>query len=101
LSPGHFLTGEPLTQLSSTDYTNVNAIAFPGGSDTNSNYSSSGIDGQLTPCGACNHANDGNSHPLTSNPGDLILLGEDNMTPLQWPTNVIMDTYPTKMAPSM
>ena len=29
-------------------------------------------------------------------PGDLVLVREDNTTPLQWPTAVIQETYPGK-----
>jgi hypothetical protein len=45
LSLGHFLIGEPLTHLTSVEYTNVSCNSFPGGKHTNSNYSSFGSNG--------------------------------------------------------
>ena len=47
LSLGHFLIGEPLTQLPAIDKSNVTFNGFPGGNRTNNRYSSSGSANQL------------------------------------------------------
>ena len=65
----------------------LNAIDFPGGRPTNNNSSSSGNDGHPT-----------TSRAFNSVIGDLALLREDNMTPLQWPTGVITYTHAGKDA---
>jgi len=101
LSPGYFLIGEPLTQLPSFDYTNVNATDLPGGkpnnnNNNNNNNKSSGSDGLLTTFKAFNNTDAGRGHSLIYNqeisswrgrtfpdlqPGDLILAREDITTP--------------------
>ena len=65
-------------------------IDFTGGKPTNNNYRSSGSDGQLTTSRACQQW-----QRMVPNlqPGDLVLLREDNTTPLQWPTAVITDVH--------
>ena len=44
-----------------------NAIDFPGGKPTNSNYNSSGNDGLPTTSKVSNNVNSGKGHPLTHN----------------------------------
>jgi len=94
MSPGH-LIGEPLTQLPVTDYTNVNcnrlsrwqtyqqlqqfwqrwSADYPQGLEQCQRWQSTVPNLQ---------------------PGDLVLLREDNTTPLHWPTAVITDVHPGK-----
>jgi len=65
LSPGHFLIGEPLTQLPGADYTNVKCNRLSRWQPTNNNFSSSGNNGHPTTFRAFNSVNDGKGHLLT------------------------------------
>ena len=67
LSPGHFLIGEPLTQLPDAEFTNVKCNRLSRCRPTNNNFSSSGNDGHLTTSRAFNSVNDGKGHLLTYN----------------------------------
>jgi hypothetical protein len=59
LSPGHFLIGEPLTQLPSTNVTNVKCNRLSRWQHVNNNCNSFGRDGQPIIFKPCNSANDG------------------------------------------
>jgi hypothetical protein len=96
LSPGHFLTGEPLTQLPSADYTNVKCNSLSRWQTYqqqlqqfwqrwSSDYLQSLQQRQRWHRTSCN-----------LEPGELVLLHEDNTTPLQWPTAIITETHPGK-----
>jgi len=95
MSPGHFLIEEPITQLPSRDYVNVKPHSISRWQQYQQlqhfwrKWSVDYIQGlqqrqrwQIT----------------TSNfqPADLVLVKDDNTTPLQWPTAVITDTHPGK-----
>jgi len=95
LSPGHFLIGEPITQLPSRDYVNVKPHRISRWQQYQQlqhfwrKWSTDYIQGlqQLQ-----------RWQTTTPNlqPGDLVLVKDDNTTPLQWPTAVITDTHPGK-----
>ena len=67
LSPGHFLIGEPLTQLPLADFTDVTCNRLSGGKPTNNNCKISGNVGHPTTSRVCNSVNAGRGHPLTYN----------------------------------
>jgi hypothetical protein len=96
LSPGHFLIGEPITQLLSIGYTNVNC-------DRLSRWQT--YQQQLQQF--CQRWSSDYLQSLHQRQrwqksfpnlqlGDLVLLREDTTTPLHWPTAVITETYPGK-----
>jgi len=67
LSPGHFIIGEPLTQLLLMTLLMSNAIDFPGGKPTNNNCNSSGNVDHPTTSRVWNSVNAGRGHHLTYN----------------------------------
>jgi len=96
LSPGHFLIGEPLTQLPAIDLNNVKI-----------NRLSKWQTYQQQVQQFWQHWSGDYLQSLqqryrwlkaTPNlqPGDLVLMKEDNTTPLQWPTAVIQEIHPGK-----
>jgi len=96
LSPGHFLIGKPLTQLPSADNANVTCSRLSRWQSPN-NFNSFGNDTHPTICRVFNSQR---WQRKSSNlqPGDHVLLREDNTTPLHWPTTVIINIHPHQMA---
>jgi len=94
LSPGHFLIGEPISQLPSRDYVNVKPHSISRWQQYQlqhfwRKWSTDYIQGlQQRQCWQITTPN--------LQPGDLVLVKDDNTTPLQWPTAVITDTHPGK-----
>jgi len=97
LSPGHFLIGEPLTQLPSADYTKVKRNSLSRWQTYqqqlqqfwqrwSSDYLQSLQQRQRWQRTSCN-----------LEPGKLALLREDNTTPLQWPTAISQKPIREKM----
>jgi hypothetical protein len=93
LSPGHFLIGEPLTQLPTIDYTNVKCNKVANLSTTTSTVLAEMVI-RLPPEPAAEPTMPEDIPNLQ--PGDLVFLKEDNTTPLHWPTAVIAETHPGK-----
>jgi hypothetical protein len=94
LSPGHFLIGEPLTQLPSVDYTNVKLnrlsrwqLYQQQHQQFWNRWSADYLQG-LQQCQRWQQDH------INFQSGDLVLLREDTTTPLQWPTGVILETHP-------
>ena len=96
LSPGHFLIGEPLTQLPAADYTNVKCNRLSRWQTYQQQlqqfwqrWSSDFL-----------HSLQQRKRWQRTSPnlkiGGRVLSREDNMTPLQWPTGVITDTHAGK-----
>jgi len=94
MSPGHFLIGEPLTQLLAADYTNVkcNRLSRWQTYQQLQQFWQRWTSGYLQSLQQRKRWQ-GTSPNLQI--GDLVLLRED-MTPLQWPTDVITDTHAGK-----
>jgi len=93
LSPGHFLIGEPLTQLPTIDYSNIKMSRLSRWQMSQQqlqNYwkgwSADYSQAATTPTVA----------PFIPNiqPGDPVILKEDNTAPLHWLTAVITDVHP-------
>jgi len=96
LSPGHFLIGEPLTQLPTIDYTNVKCNRLSRWQTYQQQIQQfwqrwSSIYLQSLQKGQRWQRTSPNLQP-----GDLVLLKEDNTTPLHWSTAVITETHPGK-----
>ena len=95
-SPGHFLIGEPLTQLHSIDYTKVKVNRLSRWQiyqqqlqqfwqRWSKDYVQSLQQRQRWP-----------GTTLNLQPENLVLVREDNKTPLQSPTDAINDRHPGK-----
>jgi hypothetical protein len=95
LSPGHFLIGEPLTQLPSIDYTIVKCNKLSRWQTYQQlqqfwqKWSVDYLQSQQQ------RQRRLRTHPKLR-PGDLVLLKEDNTSPLHWPTTIITETHPRK-----
>jgi len=93
LSPGHFLIGEPITQLPAADLTNVKFNRL-------SRWQS--FQQQFWQRWSADYLQSLQQRPrwmtTTPNlqPGTLVLLREDNTTPLQWPTAVVTNVHQGK-----
>jgi hypothetical protein len=94
LSPGHFLIGQPLTQVPSVDYTNAKCNSLSRWQLFQQmqqhfwqRWSADYLHGlqQRQKWMRTSHS------PQV---GDIVLLKEDNLSPLLWPTAVITDTHP-------
>ena len=96
LSPGHFLIGEPLTQLPAIDYTNVKMNRLSRWQMYQQQVQ------QFWQRWSTDYLQRLQQRhrwlKATSNlqPGDLVLVKEDNTTLLQWPTALIHETHPGK-----
>jgi len=96
LSPGHFLIGEPLTQLPATDFTDVKCNRLSRWQTYQQQLQ------QFWQRWSSDYLRSLQQHQCWQRtspnlqPGDLVLLREDNATPLQWPTAVIKETHPRK-----
>jgi hypothetical protein len=93
LSPGHFLIGEPLTQLPAADLTDVKCNRLSRWQTYQQQFwqrwSSDYL--QTLQQRQCRLRTCPNLQP-----GDLVLLREDNTTPFQWPTAVITNIHSGK-----
>jgi hypothetical protein len=94
LSPGHFLIGEPLTQLPCIDYTDVKVNRLSWWQSFQQQpqefwkrWSADYLNElQQRQCWQRSYPN--------LQPSDVVLLKEDHTTPLHWPTAVITDVHP-------
>jgi len=96
LSTGHFQIGEPITQLPAADLTNIKCNKLSRWQSCQQQLQQS-----------CHHWSADYLQSLqqrqrwvetTPNlqPRALVLLREDDTTPLQWPTAVVTNTHPGK-----
>ena len=96
LSPGHFLIGEPLTQLPATDFTDVKCNRLSRWQTYQEQLPQFW---QRWSSDYLQSLQQRQSWQRTSpnlQPGDLVLPREDNTAPLHWPRAVITDIYPGK-----
>jgi len=96
LSLGHFLIGEPLTQLPASDFTDVNCNRLSRWQTYQQQLQ------QFWQCWSSNYLQSLQQRQRWQRtspnlqPGDLVLLRENNTTPLHWPRAVIKETHPGK-----
>jgi len=93
LSPGHFLIAEPLTQLHAADFTDVKCNRLSRWQT----YQKLQQFWQRWSSDYLQSLQQRQRWQRTSpnlQPGDLVLLREDNTTPLHWPTAVTKETHP-------
>ena len=96
LSPGHFLIGEPLTKLPAGDFTDIKCNRLSRWQTYQKQLK------KFWQCWSSDYLQSLQQRQRwqrispTLQPGDLVLLREDNTTPLHWPTAVIKETHPGK-----
>jgi hypothetical protein len=96
LSPGHFLIGEPLTQLPSTDYTNVKCNGLSRWQTYQQQLQQYWQRWSSDYLQSLQQRQRWQRASPNLQPGDMVLLKEDNTTPLHWPSAVITETHPGK-----
>jgi len=96
LSPGHFLIGEPLTQLPTIDYTNVKCNRLSSWQTYQQQIQQFWQRWSSDYLQSLQQRQRWQRTSPNLQPGDLVLLKEDNTTPLHWPTAVITETHPGK-----
>jgi len=96
LSPGHFLIGEPLTQLPAADFTEVKCYRLSTWQTYQQQQQQFWLYWSSDYLQSIQQRQHWQRTFPNLQPGDLILLREDNTTPLHWPTAVIKETHPGK-----
>ena len=96
LSPGHFVIGEPLNQLPAADFTDVKFNRLSRWQTYQHQLQ------QFWQCWSSDYLQGLQQHQRWQRtspnlqPGDLVLVRDDNTTPLHWSTAVITDSHPGK-----
>jgi hypothetical protein len=96
MSPGHFLIGEPVTQLPSDDYTNVKCNRLSTWQTYQQQLQQFWQRWSFDYLQNLQQRQRWQRASPNLKPCDLVLLKEDNTTPLHWPTAVITETHPGK-----
>jgi len=96
LSPGHFLIGEPLTQLPSADFPNVKCNRLSRWQTYQQQFQQFWQRWSTDYLLILQQRQRWQRTFPNLRPGDLVLLREDNTVPLHWPTAVITDIHPRK-----
>jgi hypothetical protein len=96
LFPGHFLIGEPLTQFPSVDYTNVKCNRLSRWQTYQQRLQQFWQSWSSDYLQSLQQRQRWLSTFPNLQPGDLVLLKEDNTSPLHWPTAIITETHPGK-----
>jgi len=96
LSPGHFLIGEPLTQLPATDFTDVKCNRLSRWQTYQQQFQQFWQRWSSDYLQSLQQRQRWQRTSPNLQPGDLVLLLEDNTAPLQWPTAVVTDIHPAK-----
>jgi len=96
LSAGHFLIGEPLTHLPSIDYTNVKCNSLSRWETYQQQQQQFWQRWSADYLQNLQRRQRWQRTLPNLQPGDLVLLREDNTMPLHWPTAVITETHPGK-----
>jgi len=89
LSPGHFLIGEPFTQLPAIDLTNVKFNRLSSWQIYLQQVQHFWQRRSKDYLQSLDQRHSWLKTTLNLQPGDLLLVSEDNTTPLQWPRAVI------------
>jgi len=96
LSPGHFLIGEPHTQLPTIDYTNVKCNRLSRWQTYQQQIQQFWQRWSSDYLQSLQQRQRWQRTSPNLQPGDLVLLKEENNTPLHWPTAAITETHPGK-----
>jgi hypothetical protein len=96
LSLGHSLIGEPLTQLPSFDYTNVKCNRLSMWQSYQQQLHHFWQKWSNNYLQSLQQRQRWQQTSPNLQPGELVLLHEDNINNLQWPTAVITEVYPGK-----
>jgi len=94
LSPGHFLIGEPLTQLPTIDYSNVKMSRLSRWQTFQQQLQNFWKKWSADYLHEIQHQQRWHCSSPNLQPGDPVILREDNTAPLHWPTAVITDVHP-------
>ena len=94
LSPGHFLIGEPLTQLPTIDLTIVKVNRLSRWQMHQQQLQQFWQKWSKDYLQSLQQRQRWLKTTPNLQPGNLVLVREDNTSPLQWPTAVIQDTHP-------
>jgi hypothetical protein len=94
LSPGHFLIGEPLTQLPSMDLTDIKCNRLSRWQLLQQQLQQFWNKWSAEYLQGLQHRQRWQQYQPNIQPGSLVFVREDNTTPFQWPTGVILDTHP-------
>jgi len=96
LSSGHFLIAEPLTQLPTIDYTNVKCNRLSRWQTYQQQIQRFWQRWSPDYLQSLQQRQQWQRTSPNLQPGNLVLLKEDNTTPLHWPIAVITETHPGK-----
>jgi len=96
LSPGHFLIGEPLTQLPAVDFTDVKCNRLSRRQTYQQQLQQFWQRWSSEYILSLQQRQRRQRTSPNLQPGDLVLLREDSTAPLHWPTAVITDIHPGK-----
>ena len=96
LSPGHFLIVEPLTQLPAADFTYVKCYRLSRWQTYQQQLQQFWQRWSPDYLQSLEQRQRWQRTSRNLQPGDILLLREDNTTPLPWPTAVIKETHPGK-----
>jgi len=96
LSPGHFLIGEPLTQLPTIDYSNIKMSRLSRWQQKQQQQLQNYWKGWWSTdyLHELQHRQRWHRSSHNIQPGDPVFLREDNTAPFHWPTAVITDVHP-------
>ena len=94
LSPGHFLIGEPLTELPTIDYSNIKMSRLSRWQTFQQQLQNFWKRWSADYLHELQHCQRWHRSSANIQPGDPMILREDNTAPLHWPTAVIIDVHP-------
>jgi hypothetical protein len=94
LSTGHFLIGEPLTQLPSLDYTTVKSNRLSRWQSFQQQLLTFWQRWSADYLHELQQRQRWSRSSPNLHPGDVVLILEDKTTPLQWPTAIITGIHP-------
>jgi len=94
LSPEHFLIGEPLTQLPIINYSNIKMSRLSRWQTFQQQLQNYWKRWSADYLHKLQHRQRWHHSSPNIQPGDPVILREDNTAPLHWPTAVITDVHP-------
>jgi len=94
LSPGHFLIGEPLTQLPTIDFTNIKMSRLTSWETFQQQLQNFWKRWSADYIHELQHRQRSHRSSPNLQPVVPVILREDNTAPLHWPTAVITDVHP-------